>query len=178
MIPPQFTTFAARIGISGAVIAVLGASLAVQTVRIEGFKVWPIEHTGYKAENSDLKADLAKIRTAQAEASQRALTERLRQQTRYRLLSEQADHEIEQIQERADLALRDYAIRNRVFPQAPRGASGGTVAASGDSDSGVPAELPADAIVGVSFADLQICTDNSLIALEAFNWAQGLNEAP
>ena len=39
--------FAGRIGLTGLVIVILGAALVVQTVRLEGFRVWPVSVTGW-----------------------------------------------------------------------------------------------------------------------------------
>ena len=38
MIPPRLAAFASRVGLTGLVIAVLCALLAVQTIRLEGFR--------------------------------------------------------------------------------------------------------------------------------------------
>jgi hypothetical protein len=42
----RLAAFASRIGLTGLTIAVLLALLAVQTVRLEGFKVWPLSVEG------------------------------------------------------------------------------------------------------------------------------------
>jgi hypothetical protein len=42
----RLAAFASRIGLTGLAIAVLLALLAVQTVRLEGFKVWPLSVEG------------------------------------------------------------------------------------------------------------------------------------
>jgi hypothetical protein len=44
--------------------AALLALLAVQTVRIEGFKIWPFSVTGLKAELADVKAELKRVSDA------------------------------------------------------------------------------------------------------------------
>lgn len=50
----------ARIGISGLAIALLALLLAVQTIRIEGFKIWPISVDGLKKERDDARDKAAK----------------------------------------------------------------------------------------------------------------------
>lgn len=57
---PPWTT--ARYALKGAWLALIAlafavvlALLAIQTVRIEGFKVWPLRVQGYRAENAELK---------------------------------------------------------------------------------------------------------------------------
>jgi hypothetical protein len=63
---------------AGALLVVL--ALAVQTARIEGFKVWPISVKGYKAEVSDLRGQLKAIsskRNEQKETTGRVI-ERVR----------------------------------------------------------------------------------------------------
>jgi hypothetical protein len=63
----------ARLTINAAVIALLVVALAVQTVRIEGFKFWPISHKGLKAELADAKAELKAISSKKDE--QRKVTQ-------------------------------------------------------------------------------------------------------
>lgn len=149
-----------------------------QTIRINGFKLLFIEYPGLKADLAACEADKREMVAASAEAADRALAARNAAQARYSELARNADHEIEQTQRRADMALRDYARRNRVWPEAASGASSGPVAAPGDSGSGVLAELPPSAELVVSFADLQICTDNTVYAIAAHDWAMTLKAAP
>jgi type II secretory pathway pseudopilin PulG len=58
-------TFLARYSavqiVHAAILLLLVIALAVQTVRIEGFKVWPLSHKGLKAQVSELRAELKSI---------------------------------------------------------------------------------------------------------------------
>ena len=53
--------FLTRIGIKGAIIAALTLALAVQTVRIEGFKVWPFSVKGLKVKLADARAEIKRM---------------------------------------------------------------------------------------------------------------------
>ena len=59
-----------RIQIGLAVIAFLAALLVIQTVRIEGFKLWPVSVKGYKARLAETRTQLEQISTARNEQKQ------------------------------------------------------------------------------------------------------------
>jgi hypothetical protein len=64
--------------ICAAIVLALVIALAVQTVRIEGFRVWPLSHKGLKAQRDEAvegrKADRAAYEAAQAKAKADNLT--------------------------------------------------------------------------------------------------------
>ena len=62
---------AAKFTLQIIVVALVVGALIVQTVRIEGFKFWPISIQGYKAENQILKDDRRRYREAQRIAAER-----------------------------------------------------------------------------------------------------------
>lgn len=67
-----------RIPLSWIIALVLAVLLAVQTVRIEGFRLWPISHTGLKDQVSDLRGQLKAAtskRDEQARTTERTITE-------------------------------------------------------------------------------------------------------
>lgn len=63
-LPPSLTTFAARVSLSGIALAIMAALLAVQTVRIEGLKLWPITVEGWKPKAQRLEAAQIAARAA------------------------------------------------------------------------------------------------------------------
>jgi hypothetical protein len=71
LIPPRLAAFASRIGLTGLAIAILIALLAVQTIRLEGFKIWPIKVTGAleRAEDAKAAAAACEVRHAVTRAS-------------------------------------------------------------------------------------------------------------
>lgn len=71
-LPPRLAAFAARVSLSGIAIAILAALLAVQTIRLEGFKVWPVSLAGWKprAIAAETALDAAKAAYARQSAKQ------------------------------------------------------------------------------------------------------------
>lgn len=70
----MINAYLARYGVARlaytAVIVLLALALAIQTVRIEGFKVWPISHKGLKAELADSLEKLRDISNKRDEQNQ------------------------------------------------------------------------------------------------------------
>jgi hypothetical protein len=64
--PPFLDRIIARLSITGIIIAVLALLLMVQTVRIEGFSVWPVHVHGLRER---LKSATDEIATAKAESA-------------------------------------------------------------------------------------------------------------
>jgi hypothetical protein len=62
--------FLARLTINAVIVALLVGALIAQTIRIEGFKFWPISHNGLKAQVSDLKDKLREISSTHDEQRQ------------------------------------------------------------------------------------------------------------
>lgn len=72
MIPiPALPAALRGIGLRGAAMAALGLGFAVQTVRIEGLKIWPIQIEGFAAANKRLQFDIDAFRQAQKDAAQK-----------------------------------------------------------------------------------------------------------
>lgn len=166
---PGLIAFATRIGLRGAIIAALAMFAGVQTWRVSSLK------GDVAACGAGREADRAAVALAQAEAHERAVAARMAAQERYQQQAEQSNARENEL--RADL--RDIGERfiaaNRVRPQAASGAGGGTVAPASDSDSGVPAGMPADAVM-VAASDVRACTDAVAYGIAAHDWAAGLNE--
>ena len=72
-LPATLLTLARRFNITAVSIVILGILLAVQTIRIEGFRVWPIEIEGLKAKVERHEAAARAARDAyKAETQRRA----------------------------------------------------------------------------------------------------------
>jgi len=72
-------------------IAVALAIAAVQTVRLEGFKVWPVTIEGWKPKAERYEATIEQVRIEQDVAAEKARLARLEQEARYRVLAERID---------------------------------------------------------------------------------------
>lgn len=159
-----------------AVVVCLVLVLLVQTVRLEGFKVWPIDYEGAKPKAERLQAVIDDIEKAQEQALARAQAVKDAAELRYRTLAERTDDEIEQANADAMDAAERYIANNRVRCPTNRGASGGTVAASDDRGARVPESVPADTLVSITDSDLRACVGAVTYAVGAHNWALGLGE--
>jgi hypothetical protein len=73
---------------------------------------------------------------------------------------------------------RYIAAHRLLRAQIARGASGAAAAPAPGDDTGLPEELPADRFVAVSDDDVRRCTAATRYALDAFEWARGLNDGP
>lgn len=168
--------FATRIGLTGLAIAILIALLVVQTVRLEGFKMWPIRIEGALPKVTRLERTIDDIDKAQGLALAKAKAEKARVEQDYRNLAERINDDTADATDAAmDLADR-YIANNRVRCPANRSASSGTVAAAGDSDTEFLEYLSADPVVSISDADLRACVGDATYAVGAYRWAQGLKE--
>jgi hypothetical protein len=180
--PPRLAAFASRIGLTGLAIAVLLTLLAVQTVRLEGFKLWPILHEGWKPKAERYARDLANVKAAQQLALERAQAAKLKAEADYRNLAERIDDDAEQARAGALDDAERFIAANRVRCQAAGRAGSGTVAAASDHSagdgqgSGQASEL--DDAVAVKADDVRICTANTLQAEAARAWALELETPP
>ncbi|HYD23838.1 MAG TPA: hypothetical protein VEB68_03510 [Croceibacterium sp.] len=182
---------AARIGLSGAAIAVLAALLAVQTVRLEGVRLWPVSIAGWKPRARAAEAQLRQVPDAQAEARRRAELARAETEQAYREIAHRTDQETDDALPPAMAAAERHIADNRVrCPSAgdPTGradpAAGDRGAGDGDP-AGAPAELDAaggavadrDARVAVAPEDVRICTENTVRLEGARAWGLALEES-
>lgn len=114
---------------------------------------------------------------AEAEALQAAVNED--EERRTAANAERSDASHAQDLERAAVAGRNYADRNRIAagglrPQSDRGEGGQAPDTAESGSAGVYEHLPADYFVAVSGADVQACTAAVTWAVGAYNWAQTL----
>jgi hypothetical protein len=166
-------------------IAVALAIAAVQTVRLEGFKVWPVTIEGWKPKAERYEATIEQVRIAQDVAAEKARLARLEQEARYRALAERIDDDAKQDMGRnTDAAERFIAAGGYgrcVRTEANRSAGSGT-GTSAESNSAVDPvgaggapELDGTALIGVTADDVRICTANTVKAEAAKTWAEGVN---
>jgi len=137
---------------------------------------------GWNARDTKADADeaamVAEYHAAQDEALARAIAAKNSAEARYRALAQRTDTNARQAQiEAADAATR-YIIRNRVQPCPVAGAASGDVAPAGSaSASGADGPGAGAVMVGVSEADIRICTENTVRLQAARDWALGLADS-
>jgi hypothetical protein len=179
-VPPRLASFGARIGVRGLAFAILAALLAVQTVRIEGFKVWPISVAGWKARALKAEQTISDYPKAQEEALRRAQAAKAKAEADYRNLAERIDDEAEQVRGDAMADAERYIAANRVRA-AGRCSAGGPAAPAPDHSPGNSEEVrnppELDGAIAVRPEDIRICTVNTLQAEAARDWALGLEAA-
>ena len=162
-----------------AVIGIALAIAAVQTVHLEGFKVWPLSVEGWKPKAERLERDLANVRQAQAIAKVKARAARLEQEARYRALAERIDDNAKQDMGSAvDAAERFIAaggVRSKAVGSdrigtgtSPEGGS------AGDIEGTSAAPVMDEGTVAVTPDDVRICTINTVKAEAAREWALGI----
>lgn len=181
MIPPRIAALGARLGLTGLAIAILVALLVVQTVRLEGFKVWPLSIEGARPRAERLAADLAAVVREQGVAEREHLAAKQAAEQIYRDVAERIDDDA--LEARTD-ALADadrFIAANRVRP-APAGCPPSQAApATRDRGAGggeaVPAAPVMDGAVAVPAEDVRICTVNTLQAEAGRAWALELEAA-
>jgi hypothetical protein len=179
MIPATITLkgiWAAMIALAFAVLLVL---LGVQTVRIEGFKVWPISVEGWKPEAERLQHDLDNVKAAQGIALQKAQAAKAATEKKYADLAETTDANEQKARAQAMGDAERYIAAHRVRNQAAGGSAGRTAAsaedhgtASGDGAGSAP-ELDE---VAVSADDIRICTVNTSRLEAVRTWAVDLTK--
>ena len=201
MMPPTIAKLSIRgIGvlIALAIITTLAVALVVQSVRLDGLKIWPFEITGWKPRAEQLSGELAAIATAEALADQLARDQKQRVESEYADLSERIDHDVQTNLGGALVAVDHFISRGGVDDGMRGEALGcppGTSTPASDSKGarnlvgagGTPqldaarptprktAELKK--VVGVFADDVLICTINTAKAEAAHDWAVGVNEA-
>lgn len=148
--------------------------LATQTIRIEGFKLWPLHIVGFKEEVKTLRLDLDTIKVMQLAAKEKAEAERLRMEAEYQEKAEKADDEYRS--KLADASARAAAYANRMRVQAPYSASSGS-GASTESNPATSADRSSEdaEYIAVTRSDFDVMIENTLRLKAAHEWAVGLN---
>lgn len=177
----------AQLVIKGVWLAVAGltflailALLVLQTVRLEGFKVWPFVLEGWKPQALRLADEIILIRREQGLAGEVATARRLEKQEQYRGIAERIDDnaqdEIAEAGAAAERFISDGGVRVQTA-RCPRSRAG---AGTEDRDAGNPqgagqaTELDAaqdsgafglpEGFVIVPADDVRICTTNTIKA--------------
>ena len=183
-----------------ALLLVVAAIAAVQTVRLEGVKVWPFEREGWKPKAERLQAVIDDIDQAQELAAEAARQAKNAQEKRYRQLAERIDDDAKIAEQNALAAADRFIAANRLRCPPDRGLSGGAFAGAtnygaghGDTRSS-SAELDGrrgggpdrtdlartfagpPELVAVAAEDVRICTANTLQAEAARRWALDLQD--
>lgn len=172
----------------GGLVLVLAGFAGLQTARLEGFKVWPIEIEGAKPRAERLTARIDAMKSAQTQAQRLAKQERVDNEEEYRGIAERVDREAKvDLTVEMDAADR-YIAANRVW-QWPEGIECGDTRTAAGSDrarytegTGPAAELDGpeagfragarrNGLVVVSEEDIRICTANTIKAEAAHDWA-------
>lgn len=153
---------------------------AVQTIRIEGLKVWPLEIEGYAAANARLTADIAAIKRAQIEAEAKQAAQDQTEFSEKTQLAEQIDDLSEQAHDAARAAVAAYARDHpvRLCRQTSDGAASGSGSAGLPGDPGPPADgNPAADLVAITRADLDTLGDKAVQDTVKSLFLNGLVEA-
>ena len=153
------------LGIAGA-LAFLGLALAANHYR-----------QAYRAEKALRKADRAAYGSAQAEATLIAKRALDATEAKYRTKANEADQSYRADLADARAAADRYLAAHRVRNQAAARDASGALASAADRGPGVPASLPAAAVM-VSEGDVRACTDAVTYAIGAHEWALGLIPPP
>ena len=181
MLPATITLrgiYAAIIALAFAVLLIL---LGVQTVRLEGCRLWPLSVEGWKPKAQRLQLDIDHIREAQKVAADKARLARLEQERIYREKASQADAQEQKARADSMDAAERFIAANRVRSQAVGGSRGGA-GAGGQGNAPQSADRPGSAaelvagFVAVPEQDIRTCTENTSRLVAAREWALGLND--
>lgn len=177
-IPPSITLKGIWAALIALAFAIVLALLAVQTIRLEGFKLWPFSYEGAlpKIERYETAfKDIERTTRETTEAWKRAID--LKEQT-YRDKAKEADENAQEALSGAMDAAERHIAANRVqCPGNRSGVVGPAPDAGSDSASGDNGSSGAPELVAVTPDDVRICTTNTIRLEAARAWAQRL-EAP
>lgn len=168
-----------RVGfIASAILAaLLFVGFATQTIRIEGFNVWPIKHEGFKAANERMRHDLDEIEKSTKEADRKAREAKAAAEAEYKRKAELTDAKHQSELAEARRRASAYADRNRV-PAPPSGRPSSGASPSADCNGApCPDRSGADSGVVVTRADFDVMVDNTLRLKAAREWACSLDGA-
>lgn len=174
MIPATITLRGIWAALIALAFAIALALLAVQTVRLEGLKIWPLHIEGWKPKAERLQGELDRIKAAQLVAQQKAIAAKAKAEADYRDLAGRIDTDAKQAHDSAMADAERYIAAHRVRGQAAGSSAGRTVTAAEDhSASGgqSPGAAPVVDEVAVSPDDVRICTTNTIQAETARQWA-------
>lgn len=176
----EFTLKGLWLAAIAAAMLIVIAIAAVQTARIEGFKVWPVSVEGWKPKAQRLDRDLTAVLRAQRAAEQAQRSVNAAAEQTYSTIAERIDDHAKDDLPRQLGAADRFIAAHRVRSEAAGGALGRAGAAAGDyhaqsaQGAGGAAELDdagaaglaahADDLVAVPAEDVRICTVNTVKA--------------
>lgn len=187
----------ARVALSGLKLAIVAVAVlalvafaVVQTVRLEGFKLWPLSIEGAVPRAERLEDEIGALLRGQAEAERLAAAEKAATEAAYRDIAKGIDDAFEENLEGELAAAARFVAANRVRCPAVGSPPGRAVAAAGDNGAGSAqgaggaAELDAaggaavlPGLVAVPDDDVRICTTNTLKAEAGHRLATELEAA-
>jgi len=121
-----------------------------------------------------IRTQAAAFKQAQATATQIAQTALQHERAAYVIKATEADSAYQTQLVDARSAADRYGATHRLQPPTVASGSGSAPAAAEGYSTGVPASMPADAVM-VSNGDVQACSDATTYALNAHNWAITMN---
>ena len=185
------TGFRPWVVIAALVLAAVGlAGAAIQTVRLDGFRLGPFAIEGALAKARRLEAERGTIGAMQELAAALAMSAREAAERRYRNLAEEIDREDAVRMPDALAAAERHIAANRLRPAAAdcprspaRAEPGGDRAGRGEAPAQPPQlDAPGSGTAGservaVTAEDVRICTANTLQAELARDWVLALEAA-
>lgn len=145
---------------------------AIQTARVGAVKS---DLRAEKQRTSYLSAKIVDIADVQKAQNQRIIDWAKDIETQSKGLADNADKAFESGRAAAMDAADRYILAHRVRTPKGSGSAIGTPAPAKDGSAGVPAELPADAVL-VSEIDVRACTAAADYALRAHEWAMSVEK--
>jgi hypothetical protein len=181
----------------GALVIAIAAFGAVQTIRLEGLKVWPLSIEGWKPKAEARHAQIDAMLKAQALAAEVAKSRRLAQESQYRDIAERIDDNAKTDLDGSLRAADRFIAAGGMRAEAGRSVRCSTGTAAGDHRAEDPAgtrrapQLDAapsaqpdtiaqpqpEGLVLISPADVRICTVNTVKAEAGHELATQLQEA-
>jgi hypothetical protein len=181
MIPPHLAKLGSRMGLASIIVVLLVALLVVQTIRLEGFELWPVSIEGVRPKADRLQRKSDDFDNAQDDALSAAMAAKAATERRYQELAERIDNDAEQARVgHLDDAERFIAANRMQRCPADRSAAGRAAAPAADDGAGYveaadpAAKLDAAELVTVPASDVRICTTNTLQAEAGRAWALAL----
>jgi len=125
------------------------------------------------SENALIRIDLQSLKTANEEATKRALAEKAAQEALDAKRKEESDAKLAEARKDARAAAARYAANNRVRPQTAPGGSGCTnLSGTSTTAGGLDGPCPDAEYVALGREDFDILIDNTIRLKEAADWAK------
>lgn len=175
----------------GALVLSIAVFGAVQTVRLEGLKVWPLSIEGWKPKAEASERLVADIMIAQDLAEEMARSQRLAQESTYRDIAERIEDNAQADLDGSLRAADDFIAAGGMRAEAGRSAPCRAGTAAGDHraedtagtgrapqlDAAASAQPQPEDLVMISPADVRICTVNTVKAEAGHQLATQLQDA-